>query len=187
MYNVNWNIIHKNVERLTGSSCTLPNTVYCLFCDKSNADGPLHQVTSFDVNSRVRNCASILQDSKLLSKLSLGDLIAVEARYHARCLVALYNRAASVEREAAAKEPKLSCNESLAFAQLVEYMSELKRDSSIAPVFKLSELVKMYNCRLQQFGVKPDSRVHSTRLKNKLMSQFPGMTAQSHGKGSAHG
>jgi len=174
----------ENIERLTRSSSNLTSNLGCLFCDKGADDGPLHQVSSFAVDYRVRNCASILQDSKLLAKLSIGDLIATEAKYHDRCLVALYNRAASFERGAAAagNKPIHLCNESLAFAQLVEYISELKRESSIAPVFKLSDLVKMYQCRLQQFGIQTETRVHSTRLKNKILAQFPGMTAQSHGK-----
>jgi hypothetical protein len=64
----------------------------------------------------------------------------------------------------------------------VEYISEVKNDSTIAPVFKLSDLVKKYQCRLQQLNVTTDNRVHSTRLKNKLLSEFPGMTAKPHGK-----
>ena len=33
-----------------------------------------------------------LSDTKLIAKLSEGDMIATEAKYHARCLAALYNR-----------------------------------------------------------------------------------------------
>ena len=33
------------------------------------------------------------KDKSLLAKLSAGDLIAQEAKYHARCLAALYNEA----------------------------------------------------------------------------------------------
>jgi len=56
----------------------------------------LWQVRTFGVDSRVRECASVLNDVHLLSKLSEGDLIAREAKYHARCLVAFYNRASRV-------------------------------------------------------------------------------------------
>jgi hypothetical protein len=56
-------------------------------------------------------------------------------------------------------------NESLAFAQLLEYIGEEKQDTSIAPVFKVSDLSKMYHNRLQQLGIKSDTRVHTTRLK----------------------
>jgi hypothetical protein len=33
-----------------------------------------------------------LEDMDLIRKLSSGDLIAQEAKYHTKCLVALYNR-----------------------------------------------------------------------------------------------
>jgi hypothetical protein len=42
---------------------------------------------------KVRECALLLQDSKLLAKLSAGDLFSQEAVYHNKCLVSLYNKA----------------------------------------------------------------------------------------------
>ena len=141
----------------------------------------MHEVTTFEVDFRVRRCAHTLQDLKLLAKLSSGDLIAIEARYHARCLVALYNRAAAVERKAA-DEPLPAHEHSLAFAQLVEYISEVQRDTATAAVFRLSDLVKKYQTRLEQMGISTDARINSTKLKARLLAQFPGMTAQSHGK-----
>ena len=41
----------------------------------------------------MRECAFLLKDNNLIAKLSAGDLIAIEAKYHAKCLVGLYNRA----------------------------------------------------------------------------------------------
>jgi len=170
-------------ERLTRSSTALTGSVntVCLICDGTDVDGQLHAVTTFDVDRRVRSCAHTLQDSKLLSKLSVGDLMAVEAHYHARCLVSLYNRALAVEKQDSPTE-RVSSNDSLAFAQLVEYMSDCRRDNSTAAVFVLSELAKKYQNRLKQLGVSCDSRVNTTKLKNRLLSHFPGMRAQLHGK-----
>lgn len=34
-----------------------------------------------------------LQDTKLLSKLAGGDMVAIDAVYHSKCLVSFYNRA----------------------------------------------------------------------------------------------
>jgi hypothetical protein len=74
-------------QYFTQSSSTVESNMalHCKFCDKSETHGPLHQVTTFDVDCRVRNCAHALQDSSLLAKLSLGHLIAVEAHYHTSC------------------------------------------------------------------------------------------------------
>jgi len=70
----------------------------------------------------------------------------------------------------------------LAFAQLVEYIYEVQNDSATATMFKLSELACKYCARLEQMGVTIDGRVHTTRLKNRLLAQFLGMRAQSYGK-----
>jgi hypothetical protein len=135
-------------QYFTRSSSTVGSNMalHCIFCDKSETHGPLHQVTTFDVDCRVRNCAYALQDSSLLAKLSVGDLIAVEAHYHASCLISLYRRAATaIQGDAAINNSQHSGfanNESLAFAQLLEYIGEEKQDTSIAPVFKLPDLSK---------------------------------------------
>jgi len=174
--------VPETAERLTRSSLDTSITRCCFICDES--DNVLHEVTTFEVDFRVRKCADILQDTKLLAKISAGDLIALEARYHSRCLVGLYNRAAAAEKNDS-NEPFSSCQQtqqSLAFAQLVEYIAEIMADTTTAPVFRLSDLVRMYRGRLEQMGITTNSRINSTKLKNRLLAQFPGLTAQSHGK-----
>ena len=59
------------------------------------------------------------------SKLSVGDVVAVQAKYHSQCLVQLYNKAAKLER------PKASFNENsmshgLALAALITYTDDRK-------------------------------------------------------------
>ena len=61
----------------------------CFFCGM--ASGVLHVASTFNINSRVRKCATHLQDTVLLAKLSAGDLISQEAVYHDKCLISLYN------------------------------------------------------------------------------------------------
>jgi len=41
----------------------------------------------------VRTCAALVHDSMLLAKLTGGDMIATEAKYHPRCLLNLYYKA----------------------------------------------------------------------------------------------
>lgn len=69
----------------------------CFFCGKSEGKAVLHSASTFDLDIRVRQCALKLQDKP--PKLSAGDLIAQEAKYHAQCLASLYNRARSVKPE----------------------------------------------------------------------------------------
>ena len=67
----------------------------CLFCEKpASSSDPLHEVMTKMVGERVKRCATKLLDERLLAMVSSGDLVASEARYHAKCLVSLYNAAA---------------------------------------------------------------------------------------------
>ena len=51
------------------------------------------------VDEKVRDCAVLLNDGKLIAKLSGGDMVAVEAKYHTACLVSLYKAANIVRRD----------------------------------------------------------------------------------------
>jgi len=68
-------------------------------CDELSTMEELSEARPTNLDSHVRECAAQLNDSKLLAKLSRGDVIAIEAKYHKKCLVALYNRLRSQQRE----------------------------------------------------------------------------------------
>ena len=136
----------------------------CFFCDgDADAGESLHKASTLELDARVRKCALELQDKLLLAKLSLGDIVAQDAEYHIKCLVALYNRAR------ASKSCSSDCdvdaiNHGVAFAELVSYMEETRIDNLVAPIFKLSDLANLYSSRLEQLGTKLPGRVHSTNL-----------------------
>ena len=71
---------------------------HCFFCDKA---GDLHAVTTLEVDQKVRECVLQLKDNRLIAKLSAGDLIAIDAMYHAKCLTSLYNQARQFKSETA--------------------------------------------------------------------------------------
>ena len=157
-----------------------PDKPCCFFCDES---GDLHEASTFSLDSRVRNCAYILQDSRLLAKLGSHDMIALEAKYHSSCLVSLYNRARDACNQDNANDTQSDmCSDSIAFAQLVEYIEEVHSNSQQTSVFVLSDLVQKYQLRLDQMGIKLENRVNTTRFKERLLSHFPHMKAQTHGK-----
>ena len=62
------------------------------FC--GNDDGKLHEFSSVCLDRRVRCSTYILTETEqtLIGKLSKGNTIAQEAKYHATCLVDLYHR-----------------------------------------------------------------------------------------------
>ena len=49
-------------------------------------------------------------------------------------------------------------------------------------VHQLSDLGQLYSSRMEQLGVKLDTRVHTTRLKHRLLAQFRDMRAQKNGR-----
>ena len=64
--------------------------VTCFFCDSD--EDTLHKIMDLVVSNRVRDIACETEDTKILAKLSEGDMIAIEALYHCKCLVAYYNK-----------------------------------------------------------------------------------------------
>lgn len=158
------------------------NVNVCFFCDKPDAEGStLHKISTFEIDTRVRQCAYQLQDQKLLVKLSGGDLIAQEAKYHLSCLVALYNKARNLVKGDMEEDPD-AVNHGLAFAGLVSYIEESRLDEGIAPVFKLSDLLSLYKARLEQLGTVTTGRIHSTRLKDRILSYFPDLHSIKQGR-----
>ena len=61
----------------------------CFVCGEEGGNDGLHEVTTFQVDQHVRKCPKLTGDSFLLAKLSLGDMIALEAKYHTKCLLSL--------------------------------------------------------------------------------------------------
>ena len=62
----------------------------CFFCEKDSSEAKLHQCQTFQVHQKVLEIAHETADTKVLAKLSEGDMIAIEAKYHCKCLVAYY-------------------------------------------------------------------------------------------------
>ena len=150
------------------------------FCEDDNTVDTLHEAATFGLNKKVTTCATDLQDQQLLIRLSAGDLVAQDAKYHLGCLVSLYNRAAAEQARKQNTTDNLS--RSVALAELLTYIDESRMDEDVAPVFKLVELVKLYSERLQQFGIEQDTRPHNTDLKNRILAHFPDLKAYKEGR-----
>jgi len=152
----------------------------CFFCGSSLET--LHEASTFNIDTVVRECAHQLQDKVLIAKLSAGDMISQETVYHAKCLVALYNKA---ERS---KQSTVNGNEKriqgIALAQLVPYIEEMRAETmgSAPTVFRLAELADMYSNCLAQLGVEVSGRVHSTDLKERLLANVRGLQAHKKGR-----
>ena len=64
----------------------------CFFCIEPAGSAHLHNASTYDIDRKVCKYALVLEDTSLLAKLAPGDMIALEAKHHGRCLVALHNR-----------------------------------------------------------------------------------------------
>ena len=68
---------------------TDPKTTECFLCEETGDS--LRQSMTIQLTKIINDYAKTLNDGKLLAKLSSGDAIAQELKYHPSCLVALYN------------------------------------------------------------------------------------------------
>ena len=66
-------------------------TVKCVFCVRSKGaredDGDLRQVSTFETDANIRTIITELNDFRLLVRIVGGDLIAIGAKYHLKCLI----------------------------------------------------------------------------------------------------
>ena len=71
-----------------------PSPFECFLCENTGQPSELrHAMTQqLIMNDKVNECALTLSDGKLLAKLSGGDVVTQELKYHPACLAALYNR-----------------------------------------------------------------------------------------------
>lgn len=100
--------------------------------------------------------------------------------YHVQCLVSLYNRARDKKNT---QETEIEqTNHGIAFAELISYIEDARSDNEIAPIFKLADLCKLYSMRMKQLGSDLSGRIHSTKLKNRVLAYFPDMEAHKQGR-----
>ena len=157
----------------------------CFICDQFGTHKkPLHSVCTLTLDARVRQCAFALQDQSLLAKLSgAGDLIASEASYHSSCLSSIYKKAGAIcEKDSVEDNVTDQIREGIALAELVSYIEESRLTSDTVHVFKLADLASMYTSRMEQLGASITARVHTTRLKDRLLSKVPGLEAHKQGR-----
>ena len=62
----------------------------CFFYGEFSKD--MHRCQTLELNQKVRDIATEMGDDQMLAKLSQGDMVAVDAKYHLRCLVDYKNK-----------------------------------------------------------------------------------------------
>ena len=147
------------------------NIQNCLFCEKGEQEGELHQILTLDADYNVRAMVTELNDVHLLARIVVGDLIAMEVKHHLKCMVNLRNRYRSLVRKSdndAGVHTTEKVMESRVLVELTTYIEQVVESGET--VFKLSEIHSLYTSRLKGLGIQ--KQVNKTRLKEKLLEHF---------------
>lgn len=130
---------------------------------------------TLEVDERIRFVAKELNDCKILAKLAEGDVVAIEALYHKKCLSNFYNRLRSKQRSQSYFEKSDELTEGIAFSELIDYIYFTLETSDEVPVFKLCNLKTLFCEILSNYGASSDyiTKIHSTRLKLKILDKIP--------------
>ena len=153
----------------------------CFICDKCDGQ-TLHSVSTLGLDDQVRECATLLNEERLLAKLSKGDLIALEAKYHTKCLSMLYRKAQYAKEGKEQSEQPRHRLDGIALAELVSYIEEFGTSRVELPTFKLADLANMYKSCLQRLGCDTTARVNTSCLKERLVFQIPGLQCYNKGR-----
>ena len=100
-------------------------------------EGNLHLVLMFRLDAKLRQCTRILENNFLLGKLSAGDMVALDAMYHAKCLIALYNTAKQQRYRRDYNDNQKHLN-GIVLDELASFMEHTA--NTVDGVFKLTEL-----------------------------------------------
>ena len=162
-----------------------PSSVYFL-CEEEAETSTLRQAMTMQLNERLNECARTLNDGLFLAKLSAGDAVVLELKYHPACLVAVYNRERAhhhlIKQEQSRKKPGKELYP-IAFSELILYITDTRAATEGADpvIFRLADLATEYKQRLEQLGVdSPD--VNSTTLKEQLLSHIPELKTHQKGR-----
>ena len=140
------------------SSNVLPKTY--VFCKKS--DSTLHSCSAFNVDANLRSTATKMQDSDLLTCISGGDLVAIEAMYQSKCLLRYKHRfrAFGLKND--------NTTEAMVYAELIDYVESGVKEGIF--IYKLSELHLLFEDRMRILG--SEKKINKSRLKTKLIDTF---------------
>ena len=164
------------------------NKEICFFCEETSKKDNLIEALTSNVDAKVRKYVHELGDKRLIGKLSSGDMRAIDAMYHLKCLMKLKNKYVSRlrEKKKCDKQNLTLSNDAIAFAELVAYIEDTREIKDVTFIFELNILSAMYKKRLAELNNIDirQTNVHSGRLKTKLLKHIPDLRSQKKGKQS---
>ena len=167
-------------ERRSNRKLLETDDALCIFCGKVSSE-KLHEYSTRNAEISLRAMANDMQDNALLTKISGGDLVAIEAKYHFSCLSEYRNRHLSYLRKKS-KEVDIDYErvKARAFVEVVSYV-EAAIEGELY-MFKVKELRCLYQKRLKEFGY--DVEINKSKFKESILNYFEssGVQEQSDGK-----
>lgn len=151
----------------------------CFFCDgiNDNDNEQLCTVSTKQTEDKIIKCINQMGNNILIAKITEGDMIAKERKYHPSCLVALYNSTRPFSSPI--KSTLENTIEGIGYSEIISYICDI-RTTLENPVFKMPMLVKRYEKRLHELAKQhsledANWNVHSSRLRAKLLNHFDDM------------
>ena len=138
----------------------------CTICDESGGQY-WRRASTLGLDKRVRLAAIKIGDRNLIAKLSAGDMIAIESKYHAQCLTKLYRKAEHIDKDISGDISFLM--RAQAFEELVDFIEE---DRGVhGNVYGMSKLTKSYRKRLADLKINCD--IHTSHLRQDILAAIP--------------
>ena len=122
-----------------------------------------------------------LQDTTLLARISGGDLVAIEAKYHLDCLTKYRNKYRSAPNMSSCSYPSEQDRllQAIVFAKIVAHIEGEIGEGKY--IFKLKDLHSLYEGSLSDVGIR--KQINRTRLKESIIEGCNGeCQEQSDGK-----
>ena len=167
-------------RRLCKRKCL--NAEKCIFCEQEHEIEQLSSVQTFEQDSNIRTMATDLQDVEIMARISGGDLIAIEAKYHLSFLTKLRNRHRSFQRKLKHQTMKKGDNVAKyhAFEELLQFIEDCVMEGVF--LFKIKDLHSLYTKRLADLGI--EKCINKTVLKQSILDHFKTAHSQYDGKGT---
>ena len=121
-------------------------------------------------------------DLRLIAKLSEGDLVPTESKYHKTCLAEFYNKVRTFASKASTAEQEKSIVEGIVVTEIERYMrGTIEVESGNIPVLYVAELKNLYVQQNKYHGY-PVEYAHSTRFKEKFLKRILELTEHKMGR-----
>ena len=152
---------------------------FIFFCDASKQNEELDLFQTLYLDMRTKKIAHEINIDKLLHKLSFGDMVAAEAKYHRTSLIKFGNSYWNHNNDKW-EQANEQLIKGITFSKVLEFIEEsiLACDETTTPVFYLKELTEMYKKHpIAQGATETASSVNWTRLKNAVLENVLGLYA----------